>query len=84
MVLLKDNATATDQIRSLFQAEYLRYITQSSTGGMGGDDAVLESLRYTRVTFPDVAAKLTEVGWNLTTPHLAAGEARVVDKSKVK
>lgn len=82
MVLLKDDAIAMDQIRSLFQAEYLRHITQS--GSMAGDTALLESLRYTRATFPEVATKLTSLGWNLTTPHLAAGEARIVDnKSKV-
>lgn len=77
VVLLREGATALDQVRSLFQAEYIHYKRATTDA----DQLVAESLRVTRNSFPAVAAKLTEAGWNLSTPHLAAGEARLIDKS---
>ena len=83
MVLLKEDATTLDQIRSLFQAEYTRFLQESSPG-MSPETLVAESLRYTKATFPSLVQRLTEAGWNLSTPHMSAGEARIVDKTKVK
>ena len=54
------------------------------TPGLTNERLVADSLEYTKSAFPALAARLGEAGWNLTTPHLSAGEARIVDKTKVK